>query len=60
MEQGLISGFLFYLDVQALDFLIEGGERNVEAIGGLGLVPGALLKHLGYYVPLAFFHHLKQ
>ena len=32
------------LDVEALDFLIEGAERDVELFGGVGLVPVAALE----------------
>src|ERR1700749_3383073 len=35
----LFLRFLAYLDVQPLDLLIQGGERDAELLGGFGLVP---------------------
>ena len=31
-------------DVEALDLLVEGGERDAELLGGVGLVPVAALE----------------
>src|SRR5579871_771922 len=56
----LLSDFLLNLDVQPFDFLVEGGERNAEALGGVGLVPAALFQHVNDDVTLAVFHNVKE
>src|SRR5436190_7565159 len=56
----LVSRFFLDLNIQALDFLIEGREGNVETFSGLSLVPAALFEHVHDYVPLAVFHNVKQ
>jgi hypothetical protein len=38
------TGLLANLDVQAFDFLIKRGERDVELLSGVGLIPIAALK----------------
>ena len=48
------------LHVQPLDFLVQGGERDVEAVSGLGLVPVALLQHVANDAALAVFDDLEQ
>ena len=37
---------LFHFDIQPFDFLIEGGERNLEPFGGLGLASVGAPEHL--------------
>ena len=39
----LLSAFFADFDVEALDLLVEGGERDAELLGGVGLVPVAAL-----------------
>src|SRR5208337_537222 len=51
---------LLDLDAQALDLLVQGGQRNAELLGGFGLVPAAFFQHVGDDAPLAVFHDLKQ
>src|SRR5713101_7335967 len=48
------------VDAQALDFLIERGERDHEALGGFGLVPGSAFEHVNDDAALDFIHDLKQ
>ncbi len=48
------------LDVQPLDLLVQGGERHMETLGGLRLVPSAALQHGGNHPTFAVFHNLKQ
>ena len=40
----LAFALLADLDIQVLDLLIQGGERDVEAFGGFGLAPTAFLE----------------
>ena len=56
MGATLPAAFLFYFDVQAADFLVQGGERHVEALGGFGLVPVAAFQHVGDDAALQVFH----
>ena len=42
----LFAAALADFDVQALDLLVEGRERNAELLGGVGLVPVATLQLL--------------
>jgi len=39
-----LTAFFADLDVEALDFLVEGAQRDVELLGGVGLVPVAALE----------------
>ena len=55
-----VPDLLLDLDTQALDFLIQSGERNVKTFRRLGLVPTAFFEHVHDDVALAFFHHVKQ
>src|ERR1700676_68141 len=48
------------VDAQALDFLVESGERDHEALGGLGLVPRGALQHVDDDATLDFVHDLEQ
>jgi len=52
--------FLLDLDGQPFDFLIQRGERYVEAFRRFGLVPAALLQHVNDGPPLAVFHDAEQ
>src|SRR5580698_9164404 len=47
-------------DIQPLDLLIQGREGDMEALGGVGLVPATFLQHVGDDAALAIFHDLKQ
>ena len=47
-------------DVETLDFLVQRGERDVEALGGFCLVPGALLQHVGNDAAFAFFDDFEE
>ena len=42
----LLSALLADLYIQALDLLVEGRERNVKLLGGVGLIPVATLQLL--------------
>ncbi len=55
----LLSNFLLDLNIQALDFLVQGGERDVKAFGGLGLVPVTLFEHVEDDVAFAVFHDVE-
>src|SRR6267154_1945427 len=48
------------VDAQALDFLIERGERDHKTLGGLGLVPSGALKHIDDDAALDFVHDLEE
>src|SRR5215469_4017111 len=48
------------LDIQPLDFLVQGRERNAELFGGFGLVPAALFEHVDDDTALAVFHDLEE
>src|SRR5450756_1587986 len=59
----LVSGLpvlLLDLDGQPFDFLIQRGERDVEAFRRFGLVPAALLQHVDDDPPFAVFHDAEQ
>src|SRR5579872_2932930 len=56
----LLSGLSLNFDVQALDFLIKGGQRNVEALRRFGLIPVTFLQHVDDHVTLAIFHDVEQ
>src|SRR3979411_1105150 len=45
-----------HVDAQALDFLIERGQRNHEALGGFGLIPTRALEHVDDDAALDFIH----
>ena len=47
------------LDAEALDFLVQGGERDLKALGRFGLVPVGALEHVDYYAALYFFQDLE-
>jgi hypothetical protein len=49
-----------YVDAQALDFLIERGERDHEAFGGFGLVPPGAFQHVDDDAALDLIHDLEQ
>src|SRR5207245_9934543 len=60
--EGLDSRFPAALDIdlQALDFLVERRERNLEAFSGLRLAPTAAFEHVKNNAALASFHNLEQ
>ena len=47
-------------DAQTLDFLIERGERNLEALGGFGLAPVGLREHIENDAPLVGFSNFEE
>ncbi len=49
-----------YVDSQALDFLIQGGERNQESFRGFGLVPSAAFQHVDDDAAFDLVHDLEQ
>src|SRR5260370_17299515 len=49
-----------YIDAEALNFLIERGERDNEALGGFGLGPSSALEHLDYYPAPDLFHNFEK
>src|SRR5260370_22575153 len=49
-----------HVDAKALDFLIEGGEWDHEALGGFGLVPSGALEHVDDDPALDLVHDLKE
>jgi hypothetical protein len=56
----LVAGTFFYFDVEALDFLVESGERDLEVLGGFGLVPVAALKTVGDDAAFDLFHEVEE
>src|SRR5258706_3547372 len=49
-----------HVDAETLDFLIERGERDHEALGGFGLVPTGALEHVDDDAALDLVHDLKK
>src|SRR3989454_8653032 len=47
-------------DAQAFNLLVKGGERDLEAFGGLSLVPGGAFEHVHDDAPFDLLHDLKQ
>src|SRR5450631_2254839 len=56
----LLPALLLDLDGQTFDFLIQRGERDVEAFRRFSLVPAALLQHIDDDPPFAVFHDAEQ
>jgi uncharacterized membrane protein len=52
--------FLPDLNIEPLDLLVQRGKRNVEALGGVSLIPAALLQHVDDQTALAVFNNFKQ
>src|SRR5271170_8043553 len=48
------------LDGQTLDFLIQRGERDMEAFGRFGLVPAAFFQHIDDDATLTVFHDAEE
>ena len=44
MENASVASALAYLDIEALDFLVQRRERDVELFCGVGLIAVAALK----------------
>jgi hypothetical protein len=59
-ESGLFSPFSLDLDIESLDFLVQGGQWNLEPFSGLGLVAIALFQHVGDYAALALLNDVEQ
>src|SRR5205807_8046843 len=51
---------LLNFDIQAADFLIQCGKRDLEVFRGFGLVPVALFEHVADDAPLHILHNFKQ
>src|ERR1035438_4159307 len=51
---------LLDLSIQALDFLVQGGEWNAEAVGGFGLVPAAFFQHVADDAAFAVFNDFEE
>jgi hypothetical protein len=51
---------LLDLDIQALDFLVEGGERDAELLGSVGLVPVAALQLVDDDAALDVFEDVEE
>src|SRR5216684_5085136 len=47
-------------DAQAFNLLVKRGERDLEASGGLSLVPGGAFEHVHDDAPFDLLHDLKQ
>src|SRR5215510_6347818 len=48
------------VDAQALDLLIERGQRDHEALRRFGLIPARALQHVDYDAALDLVHDLKE
>src|ERR1700678_4852226 len=48
------------LDAEALDFLIQGGEWNLEPFGRFGLIPVGALQHVHDDAAFDFFQNFKE
>src|SRR5713101_7734298 len=48
------------INAEALDFLVEGGERDHEALRGFGLVPVGALEHVDDDAAFDFVHDLEE
>src|ERR1700733_6377176 len=56
----LVAYPLLDLYVEALDLLVQRGERNLEVFCGLSLIPVAALQPVGDDAPLNLFHQIEQ
>jgi hypothetical protein len=56
----LLSAALADLDVEALDLLVEGGQRDVELLCGVGLIPIAALEFLDDDAALDVFEDVEE
>ena len=56
----LVAGSLLDLYVEALDLLVESGERDPEVFGGFGLVPVAALETVGDDAALDLLHQVEE
>ena len=45
---------------EALDFLIQGGQRNLETFGGFGLIPVGAFEHIHDDAAFNFFQYFEQ
>src|SRR3981081_1530259 len=52
--------FFLDLNIQAADLLIQGRERHMEALGGLGLIPITAFQHVGDDSTLNVLDDLKE
>src|ERR1019366_6197065 len=56
----VLAVLLLDLNIQALDFLVQGGEWNAEAVGGFGLVPPAFFQHIADDAAFAVFNDFEE
>ena len=56
----VLSVLLLDLNIQALDFLVQGREWNTKSVGGFGLVPAAFFQHVADDAALAVFDDFEQ
>src|SRR5712692_5225587 len=59
-DEGFVATAAADVDAEALDFLVERGERDHEALGGFGLVPIGALEHIDNDAALDFVHDLEE
>lgn len=50
----------FDVDLEAFNFLVEGGEGDLEAFGGFGLAPFRARQHVEDNAPFARFHDFEE
>src|SRR3970282_2803872 len=64
MGRGVARRVLFalaaHINAQPLDLLIQGGKRDLEALGRLRLIPIGALEHVQDDAPLALFYDVKE
>ena len=56
----LLSALLVNLDIEALDLLVEGGERDAELLGGVGLVSVAAIELFDDDAALDVFENVEE
>jgi hypothetical protein len=59
-EPGLILFSPFQGDAETFDFLVEGGEGNLEAFRGVGLAPIGAREHVEDNAALTRFHDFEE
>ena len=61
VESSLVPEAAFlYLHIEPLDLLVQRAERNLEELGGLGLVPVAAFEAVGNDAALDLFHEVEE
>src|SRR6267154_2450502 len=60
-DEGIVAASAAaHVDAQALDFLVERGERNHKALRRFGLVPAGALEHVSGEAAFALVRELHQ